>query len=583
MSDSICSICTEKYNKTKHATICCPFCNYTACRLCVETYLLSQNTAKCMNTECHKEWTRQILSKLMTKTFLNNKYKLHIQNVLLEIQRAMLPETQLLVKVHQHFDNMHELKTNLNKNYLKLQTELAKVRGQLHYVYNEIHSVEYNFILSNNLLNNSVEQFNYEIENGIVNEQNILDGVFRRNNRQRIHGGGDDDNHHVKTQFHRRCGDENCLGYLSTQWKCGLCDCWTCNKCLKFVGKYCSFRKEDNGDDGDNNQAQTNIENINDDNMRNTNEIEIGVNNTDEQHVCNPDDVATASLLKKDSKPCPKCATLIFKIDGCDQMWCTQCHTAFNWRNGTIETKIHNPHYYAWLRENTKDGVIPREQGDIIGGDNLIIDGVGNMCERTDVGTRLEHLTRMAGLYMRTVRTYSNNKYAKVLNQYYDVYKTQHQMDNYVQFNELLTLVGNIHHLYHVEHFEFNKTVTEFDRVNRHLRVNYLRGIIDETKFKQQLLTRQKKYLKHLEISQILEMFIVSSIDIFTRAYHILYPGYNVPEEQYSEVMNKSFQTLFELNKLLQYTNQSLCDVYEYFQSTSKPRITTVFRLSNHT
>jgi len=71
----------------------------------------------------------------------------------------------------------------------------------------------------------------------------------------------------------------------------------------------------------------------------------------DESHTCNRDSIQTTNLLRKDTKPCPKCATLIFKIDGCDQMWCTECKTAFSWNSGEIAVgRIHNPHYYEWQR-----------------------------------------------------------------------------------------------------------------------------------------------------------------------------------------------------------------------------------------
>jgi len=70
------------------------------------------------------------------------------------------------------------------------------------------------------------------------------------------------------------------------------------------------------------------------------------------EHKCNPDSVASTKALIKESKPCPKCACRISKIDGCDQMWCVLCQTAFSWNTGEIEQgKIHNPHYYQFLRE----------------------------------------------------------------------------------------------------------------------------------------------------------------------------------------------------------------------------------------
>jgi len=41
-------------------------------------------------------------------------------------------------------------------------------------------------------------------------------------------------------------------------------------------------------------------------------------------------------------------------VKNCDQMYCTQCNTAFSWKTGTLETgRIHNPHYYEQIRNGT--------------------------------------------------------------------------------------------------------------------------------------------------------------------------------------------------------------------------------------
>jgi len=126
-----------------------------------------------------------------------------------------------------------------------------------------------------------------------------------------------------KKQFMHKCGNGECKGFLSSQWNCAVCEGKTCSKCFVFIGK-------ENHD----------------------------------THECKEDDVKTAEFIKKDTKPCPQCATPIHKIIGCDQMWCTQCHVAFSWKNGTIShtNNIHNPHYFQFLRNGGQNVRTPGDQ-----------------------------------------------------------------------------------------------------------------------------------------------------------------------------------------------------------------------------
>lgn len=81
-------------------------------------------------------------------------------------------------------------------------------------------------------------------------------------------------------------------------------------------------------------------------------------------HKCDKDVVASVSAIKAEARPCPSCSALISKIDGCDQMWCTQCHVTFSWLSGLRETGVtHNPHYYAWARLN--GGLAPVAQATV--------------------------------------------------------------------------------------------------------------------------------------------------------------------------------------------------------------------------
>ena len=127
-----------------------------------------------------------------------------------------------------------------------------------------------------------------------------------------------------RREFVMKCCADDCRGFLSTAYKCGTCESWTCPDCLVVLGKDKTV-----------------------------------------EHKCAQDAVESAKMIRAETMPCPKCGTRIFKIDGCDQMWCVMegCNTAFSWTSGRVITgAVHNPHYYEWLR---RQGTAEREAGDV--------------------------------------------------------------------------------------------------------------------------------------------------------------------------------------------------------------------------
>ena len=79
-----------------------------------------------------------------------------------------------------------------------------------------------------------------------------------------------------------------------------------------------------------------------------------------EHHVCNEDDKSTFKMLCSKTKPCPNCHTKIFKIEGCNQMFCTQCNTPFSWTTGKIITGefFHNPHYFDFINNGGSSATV---------------------------------------------------------------------------------------------------------------------------------------------------------------------------------------------------------------------------------
>jgi hypothetical protein len=134
-------------------------------------------------------------------------------------------------------------------------------------------------------------------------------------------------------EYVTKCPNPNeCRGILNQDNKCSLCELTVCNDCNVIKG----FTDEEN-----------------------------------ETHECKTDDIETAKLIRKQTKPCPKCGAPISKIDGCDQMWCPVegCDTAFSWRTGFVDNGVrHNPHYYQRQRELALKGGLdgpPRQPGDV--------------------------------------------------------------------------------------------------------------------------------------------------------------------------------------------------------------------------
>ena len=230
-----------------------------------------------------------------------------------------------------------------------------------------------------------------------------------------------------KKQFVKKCIDENCRGFLSHAWKCGTCDINACSKCHRVKN---------------------------------------------EEHTCNPDDVATVDLLKSDTKPCPSCSIPIYKIDGCDLMWCVTCHTTFSWKSGQVTTVSHNhnPHYYQWLRENK--GSVPRTPGD-------------NPCE-----AELIQITTLSAK-LNADKIDINSAYPSEL-------RIIHRYIGDMVYANLPL-------------YQARDTIED----NTDLRLKYLGKEINEEYWFKTLKMRQKRYEKNREINQVLNMFLNVGYDLF--------------------------------------------------------------------
>ena len=325
--------------------------------------------------------------------------------------------------------------------------------------------------------------------------------------------------------FIKACPASDCKGFLSIKWKCGVCDTNVCSNC---------------------------------------NEIKI----EEQEHTCKEENVLSMNLLAKDSKPCPKCAAMIFKIDGCDQMYCVECHTPFSWKTGQIANgTIHNPHYYEYLRRTGRD--VPRNPGDNPNQCDGLIDygtfqrSIITICQKYKddkqniLGT-IPHFDQYnRPLYNRLQQTANAIAANLITSKSIIVNKDKFEEYNII-IGHILTYHQRIQHINMVEiprHRQFPET----EETNRMLRIKYMMNEISEENFKLQLGTRDKNRAKSRENTLIFETFISVISDLM--------------REITIEIDNKTIEDICKIYKnmseLKEYINDSFSKVGKRYKCVS--------------
>jgi hypothetical protein len=311
-----CNICCEDYNKTNRKQTNCRFCDFTCCLSCQKRYILSVfDDPHCMN--CKKGFLRDHLVEIFPKVFLVGEYKIFREQILYEREKCMLPGTQAEIEIEDEKKKINDQIKALNRQIWDISAKTAGLRYERHT------KTEYGETLYLRKIMTPEEQKEFEECQNELKKLYVNISQLRRdrNRLQWAHLGGEKNNEE-RRQFVKKCPGDNCNGFLSTQWKCGLCGLKVCNKCHE--------KKSDEED----------------------------------SHVCNEEAVKSVELINKDTKPCPACGIRIFKLVGCSQMWCTSCHVAFDWNTLKIATGvIHNPHFYEYQRQQN-GGIAPRVAGD---------------------------------------------------------------------------------------------------------------------------------------------------------------------------------------------------------------------------
>tara|TARA_Y100000389_G_scaffold204794_1_gene259708 strand:- start:3258 stop:6056 length:2799 start_codon:yes stop_codon:yes gene_type:complete len=190
-----CNVCCEKYNKSLNSKITCEFsgCGFEACKTCIRTYLLSiTNDPHCMS--CKNPWPQKFLIDNLNRSYIDNEYKKHRKQLLVEREISRTPELMNIVQRTKLLEESELELQEINKKYIEIRK-----------IYNDC----------------------------------IKELSEKRLEIHRIKTG--EDSKEERKKFIMPCPGSDCKGYLSTQYKCEVCKLYTCPDCFEIIG----YSKED--------------------------------------------------------------------------------------------------------------------------------------------------------------------------------------------------------------------------------------------------------------------------------------------------------------------------------------------------
>ena len=283
----------------------CPMCEYMCCVACMRTYILGGvDVASCMNMDCAKPFSNVFLVRTLTKKWYIKEYSAHLAKIHTERERALIPATMRLVSAIKSKQEAFEVAKKASVQYHAYVKPLKMLPHLISSILDDPkHAAFIPIYRAREDAGGEYSRWSNLVQN-IAADLDYVD----------VHGSTTQ----VLQTWIQGCPSEECNGLINSEYVCGACQLELCEKCRRPMNP---------------------------------------------SHKCLKDDIATTKELAKNTKACPSCAVPVFKIDGCDQMWCTGCKTAFSWTTLRVHKgAVHNPHYYEWLRST--NGTVPRTPGD---------------------------------------------------------------------------------------------------------------------------------------------------------------------------------------------------------------------------
>jgi hypothetical protein len=288
--------------ETTTKCITCNGCGYNICIDDAKKYLLGSIQIEPHCVSCKQEWTPEFMYASFPASWYDKTYREYEKKIILAREKAMLPMEMLKVPARIKLDKLQQELTAAKSLYLEQRYHLVNLKRNV-------------YIAADNL------------------------DLHLRN----VNG----DNESITQAFSFICpcphidltDNTQCRGMIDNKFKCSVCSKSICPKCRQGLPHRGVSSTEE-------------LNPIND-------PTAVGAR----KPLCAENDLETVKTIKRDCKPCPKCAVPIHKTEGCSQMFCVQCKTVFDWNTMKMDASvIHNPYAVQWMRAN---GSLARDPNDV--------------------------------------------------------------------------------------------------------------------------------------------------------------------------------------------------------------------------